>query len=280
MSAQLSNEEELIKRSCAIFAYIFDPRVTPYPSTICEDPKYQFEEPNIPDFEESLNDYFLREVHNQDIEAREPVLQKLSTGEQKLVDQLENTQIKKDSIQIGERIAQRTASGVTASEEARKRRLETDLKRKEATERRRREALERKQRMKEAEIKKLREQIKEELRYKKDLKDKEEEERKVYGKFRANELMRLKEEREKKKVEEKRKEEEAKKMLKSLEFKSSLPPEDANNFKHIQHNEHQKALEKSQRMKEISTTIYQDNQKRISQSPRKSPRSVNKFSFK
>ena len=280
MSEEFSPDQELIKRSCAIFAYIFDPRVTPYPSTKCDDPKLQYEEPNIPDFEESLNDYFLREVHNQDIEAREPVLHKLSEGEQKLVDQLENSEVQEGSIQLGERIAQRTSSGITASEEARRRRLETDLKRKETTERRRREALQRKQRAKEAAIKRLREESKEELRFKREQQERELEQKQVYGRYRANELMRLKEEREKKKEVEKKKEEEAKEMIKNLAFKTKLPPEDANNFKHIQHNEHQKALEKSQKMKEISTTIYQENQKKISQSPRKSPRSVQQFSFK
>lgn len=267
---QLSPDAEFLKRSCAIFAYMFDSHISPYPYECenCPDPDAQYSQ-NLPDIDESLTDYMLREVHQADVNSRSAIIEKIVNQENQLSEDLERTKV--DSIPFGGRILQRTASGASADEEARKKKIEIDLKRKETIERRRREALAKKQKEKEASVRALKVESAKEIQLKKQLQEKELAQKRIYGKYRAEELMRQKEEREAKREEEMLKEEDAKRLVEKLKAASKRIDEEKDEKQPLD------GKTKMERMKAISSNIRKMND---TMSPRKSPRKEKTYLLK
>lgn len=262
----LSPDADFMRRACCIFGYLFDPQISPYPCTSCNDPDAEYTA-NLPDFEESLNDYLLREVHQADLEARETILNELDQKEVKMQESFDN--VTEDTIQIGTRLASRTSSGTTQEFEMAKRLAENTVKRQQRQAERRHADLERKRKAKEQSVRQFQAEIKSEIEYKKKMQQEELKAKQVYGAARAQELIRKKEEREKKREEEIRKQEEAMRTVETISIKSRslrITEED------LQAEEEKQKMDpqaKRQRMKEISQQIRQKNKDTAEKNPGK-----------
>lgn len=277
MSAEeLNADADFMRRAFCIFGYIFDSQVSPYPVTECEDQDAEFTE-SLPDFEETLNDYLLREVHQADLDARQKVLEDILKKETELEDIFANTP--ETNLEIGTRLAARTSTGNTTQFEMNKRLAENTVKRQQKQQERRQADLEKKKKAKQESIRKFQAEIKADIELKKKMQEEDKKVKQIYGAARAEELRRKREEREKRKEEEIRLTEEAMRTVDEIAVKSRglrFTDEDIQEEMERQKNSPKSKLE---RMKEISQRIKEQNKAESEKNPGK-PLSPHRKSFR
>lgn len=251
-----SSDSDFIKRTICIFGYSFDSRIVAYPLTDCKDPDAEYYE-NLPDFNENLNDFLLREVHQADMTTRNNLIMQLEDKEQKIYDDIQNTEI--ENFDIGSKLTPRTITGKSEEGERLKRIAEANVKRQLHQERRRRQVLEDRRRMKEEEIKKFQAEIKADIEFKKKCDREDLKVKQIYGAARAEELRRRKQEREKKRQQDLRLQEEALKTLETIQMSTRSLQINEEDLKQKDQNRILTPEEKRARMREISNRIKQRN---------------------
>lgn len=157
----------------------------------------------LPEYHESLTDYFVREELKKDVERKEKMANEIPEKSYMFAEQLR--EIDCNEVVIGQKFVPRVTNNSSHTNSFIKKKIEADLRRQRTGELRRKRVLEQKKKANEEEIKKMREEIKKERELFLKLKHEEEERRAMFSKIRLEEIDKKKIDRENAKKDEKNK---------------------------------------------------------------------------